>query len=94
MAEFDLPAVIDYIMNTTKVANLTYIGHSQGTEISFALLSRFPEYQKKVNLAVELAPIAEVTHVEGLMKFLNQINGNKNPDVTKIFYLSEKRLKL
>ena len=31
LGKYDQPAVIDYILKTTGVPNLTYIGHSQGT---------------------------------------------------------------
>jgi pimeloyl-ACP methyl ester carboxylesterase len=31
MAEFDQPALWDYILKETGVEKITYIGHSQGT---------------------------------------------------------------
>lgn len=48
MAEYDLPATIDYILNFTSKEQLIYIGHSQGTLIAFALFSSNPKYAMKV----------------------------------------------
>lgn len=48
MAEFDLPAMIDYVLKETGQKKLFYIGHSQGTSAAFALLSESPEYNEKV----------------------------------------------
>jgi pimeloyl-ACP methyl ester carboxylesterase len=31
LGKFDQPAVIDFILQKTRVQNLTYVGHSQGT---------------------------------------------------------------
>lgn len=50
MAEYDLPAMIDYVLNTTGQKQLSYIGHSQGTTTAFALLSQNPEYNAKVSI--------------------------------------------
>ncbi|XP_042913749.1 gastric triacylglycerol lipase-like, partial [Parasteatoda tepidariorum] len=70
MAEYDLPAMIDYILNVTKEDNLVYIGHSQGTTIAFALLSEKPLYNEKIKLFVALAPEVEVSHVKSIVSYL------------------------
>ncbi|XP_042909902.1 gastric triacylglycerol lipase-like [Parasteatoda tepidariorum] len=67
MAEFDLPAMIDYILDETKAKSLSYIGHSQGTTVAFALLSEKPIYNEKINLFVALAPEVEVSHGKGVL---------------------------
>ena len=36
MAEYDLPAEIDYVLKTTGAQTLSYISHSQGTAQGFA----------------------------------------------------------
>ncbi|XP_015603030.1 lipase 3 isoform X2 [Cephus cinctus] len=57
MSQYDIPAMIDYILKETEVKSLVYIGHSMGTTIIYALLSTKPEYNDKIKLIVSLAPI-------------------------------------
>lgn len=57
MAVKDIPLNIDYILNITGNKKLSYIGHSQGTTIFFALMADLPEYNDKVNVMHALAPI-------------------------------------
>lgn len=63
MGEFDLPAVIDYILMQTKVPKLQYIGHSQGTATFFVLESLKPQYNDKIEVMHALAPVAFMSHV-------------------------------
>lgn len=48
MAEYDLPAMINYILQVTKRKQIVYIGHSQGSLIGFAKFSSDLELGKKV----------------------------------------------
>lgn len=58
MADYDLPAVFDYIFKETGCSSLTYIGHSQGTMQMLSALSTNPEYWRpKINVAILLAPV-------------------------------------
>lgn len=50
MAAYDLPASIDYILQTTGQSSLGYVGHSQGTTMGFAALSSQPQLASKVSL--------------------------------------------
>ena len=64
MARQDLPTIIDYILQKTSRANLTYIGHSEGTTQFFLGASLLPEYfTAKVNLFVALAPVASTANI-------------------------------
>ncbi|WZN63320.1 lipase [Chloropicon roscoffensis] len=60
MAEYDLPAEIDYVLKTTGAQTLSYISHSQGTAQGFAAFSENPELARKVGVHVALAPVAFV----------------------------------
>ncbi|KAG8180326.1 hypothetical protein JTE90_016360 [Oedothorax gibbosus] len=70
MAEFDLPALIDFVLNATETKQLYYVGHSQGTAAAFALFSQSPEYNDKVKLFVALAPVTTVGHITSAIKYL------------------------
>lgn len=50
MAEFDLPAMIDYVLRETNHSSLHYFAHSQGTLAMFARLSEDVILAKKVQL--------------------------------------------
>lgn len=71
MALKDLPAVINYILNTTQQEALYYIGHSQGTTIGFMAFSSLPELSDKVKLFVALAPVATVEFTQSPMTKLS-----------------------
>lgn len=55
---FDLPAMINYILNYTKEESLTYIGHSMATTAMFITLSEHEEFNKKISLVIGYTPIA------------------------------------
>lgn len=60
---FDLPAMIDYVLNKTEETSLKYIGYSQGTTSFFVMASERPEYNDKVSLMVALSPVAYMSNV-------------------------------
>ncbi|KAL3223465.1 hypothetical protein MRX96_049799 [Rhipicephalus microplus] len=66
----DLPAVIDHILNVTNFTKVGLLTTSQGTTASLVLLSMLPEYNKKVNILVGYAPVANVTHFTSPMRLL------------------------
>ncbi|XP_011265903.2 lipase 3 [Camponotus floridanus] len=81
MGIYDLPAMIDYILNQTGEKQLFYIGFSQGTTQFWVLASLKPEYNRKIKLMLALAPVAYMGHLGGLLKPLSVL-GN----FFKIFY--------
>ncbi|GFY67884.1 hypothetical protein TNIN_366361 [Trichonephila inaurata madagascariensis] len=70
MGAYDLPAMIDHVLNVTNQDQLAYIGHSQGTTAAFALLSENPEYNKKVKVFIALAPVASGIHITNVVSYL------------------------
>lgn len=70
MAEYDLPSMIDLVLNVTGKKSLTYIGHSQGTTTAFALLSQKAEYNEKIDMFIALAPVATVGHMTSAIRYL------------------------
>jgi pimeloyl-ACP methyl ester carboxylesterase len=67
MAKYDLPAQLNYVLTTTKVEKLTYIGHSQGTTQAFAGFSMNAELASKINLFIALAPVAKIKNQKSKM---------------------------
>ncbi|CAG9313493.1 unnamed protein product [Blepharisma stoltei] len=64
MADYDLPAVIPYVLQTTGQKKLTYIGHSQGTLQMFAHLSSNQTFINNINIFIALAPVGTVRHIK------------------------------
>ncbi|KXJ76707.1 hypothetical protein RP20_CCG009159 [Aedes albopictus] len=60
---YDLPAIIDYIVDVTSYGKLHCVGFSQGTTTYFVLTSTRPEYNDKVALMVAFAPSAFVKQI-------------------------------
>lgn len=58
MGVYDMPAVLNYILNQTNNSSLNFIGHSQATTSLLVLLSQRPEYNSKINQAHLFAPPA------------------------------------
>lgn len=54
---YDLPAIIDYILNVTGKPYLSYIGHSRGCAMAVVLTSTRPEYNSKINVVQAMAPV-------------------------------------
>jgi len=64
MAEKDLPALIDFILDNTGLENISYVGHSEGTTQMFLAGSLMPEYfTPKINVYAALAPVATTANI-------------------------------
>ncbi|XP_063832088.1 lipase 1-like [Ostrinia nubilalis] len=61
---YDLPAMIDLVLNQTGQTGLQAIGHSQGNSIFYILTAEKPEYNDKIKLMIALAPICYLHHVK------------------------------
>ena len=63
MGQYDIPATLDYITQTTGYEKIAYIGFSQGTTQLFYGLTVLPEYfRTKVSVFVALAPVTQISH--------------------------------
>lgn len=72
---YDLPAMIDYILEKTGHSELYFIGHSQGTTTFYVMLSERPEYNSKIKGMISLAPIAFLSNQRSpLFKYLVHFN--------------------
>ena len=68
MADFDLPAMLTYVLNVTGQEQLFYVGHSQGTLMGFTGFSDNPELGKKVKQFFALAPVYTLNHCSEIAK--------------------------
>jgi pimeloyl-ACP methyl ester carboxylesterase len=62
MADFDVPAQVEYVLSQSDYKKLVYIGHSQGSTQMFAHLSEHVSFADKLYCAIMLNPVASVTH--------------------------------
>ncbi|XP_014737713.1 PREDICTED: lipase member N-like [Sturnus vulgaris] len=65
MAMYDLPAMVDFILNVNGQEKLFYIGHSQGSSLGFIAFSSMPHLAEKIKLFFALAPAYTFRHVRG-----------------------------
>lgn len=70
MAEYDIPAMLEYALKVSGQTQLFYIGHSQGTLVGFTGFSSNPELAKKVKLFIALAPIFYLNHTAEILRDL------------------------
>ncbi|XP_063710224.1 lysosomal acid lipase/cholesteryl ester hydrolase-like [Symsagittifera roscoffensis] len=61
MAQFDLPATVNYILETTGYEKIYYVGHSQGTLMAFLQMSEDETLQDKIEFAFMLTPVYTLT---------------------------------
>lgn len=59
---YDVPALIDYILKTTNHEQIMYVGHSQGNMVFYIMCHNRPEYANKVKLFVNLSPVATLNN--------------------------------
>jgi len=62
-ARYDLPAMIDYVVNTTQQQQIFYVGYSQGSMMGFAGFSQNPALQAKIKIFFGLAPVSRLRNV-------------------------------
>jgi lysosomal acid lipase/cholesteryl ester hydrolase len=58
MGRYDLPAMINYVLNVSKRPTLSYIGHSEGTTQAFVGFTYNQEVAKRVSYFGAMAPVA------------------------------------
>ncbi|CAG5038181.1 unnamed protein product [Parnassius apollo] len=78
---YDLPAIIDTILNKTGAEILNAIGYSVGNTIFYVLCSTRPEYNSKINVLMALAPICYLQNVPPPLSTLIQLS----PLIYKLF---------
>jgi len=62
MAQYDLPAHLDYVIEVTGFPKVNWVGHSQGTTHFFAGILQDMQQQHKVNAFAGLGPVLTVNN--------------------------------
>ena len=70
MGMYDLPAMINKALETTRQEKLFYLGHSMGTTAFMVMTNMRPEMNEKIELASLLAPEAYLGHARSPLKYL------------------------
>ncbi|XP_037071346.1 lipase 3-like [Pollicipes pollicipes] len=77
MGMYDVPAMIDFILETTGQKDLYYVGHSMGKSMFWVMMYNHPEYNDKVRLMQGVGPVARLDHTSSVIRyfapFANQI---------------------
>nr|XP_014085183.2 lipase 3 [Bactrocera oleae] len=60
---YDVPAVVDYVRETTVQQQVHFVAHSQGSTVFFVLLAERPEYNEKFASASLLAPVVFLANI-------------------------------
>lgn len=66
MAQYDIPAAVNYILKRTGRRTLAYIGHSRGTTVAFAALTIYPDLNRKIRPLIALSPITTIKFASGI----------------------------
>jgi len=71
MGIYDVPAVIDKILNYTQQPQLNYISYSMGSTQYMVMLSQKPEYNAKIRKGFLLAPAGIINSATSPMRHLS-----------------------
>lgn len=77
VGDYDIPAIIEYILKITGQPKLTYVGHSLGAAWFFIAAINHPELNDKIEMMIALAPFASSvyypTHYPLILKNIDAI---------------------
>ncbi|GMF32602.1 unnamed protein product [Phytophthora lilii] len=70
MALYDMPAMLNYVLDITGHSTLSYVGHSEGTMQAFAGFSVNQDLAKKVSYFGALGPVAYLGHITPVFELM------------------------
>lgn len=77
MAEYDLPAVLDFIQQTTGQERISFVGFSQGSTVALAALASQPELAQRLKAVALMGPVSYLQHLESQpLKMLASLNSD------------------
>ena len=88
MGAYDLPSMLNKVLETTGQEKLFYVGHSMGTTAFMVMANMHPEMNEKVELASFLAPVAYLQHATSpLLVALAPIVDQIDVSIKTVIYL-------
>ncbi|XP_027711690.1 lipase member N-like [Vombatus ursinus] len=66
MGRYDLPSVINFIVQKTGQEKLYFVGHSLGTTIGFIALATRPEVARRIKMNFVLGPVASFKYPKSI----------------------------
>ncbi|CAG5117927.1 unnamed protein product, partial [Candidula unifasciata] len=70
MGAYDVPAMVNFVVATSGVEQVYYVGHSQGTTIGFIAFGENEEVAAKIKQFIALAPVARIANTKSPMRLL------------------------
>lgn len=70
MATYDVPAMVNFVVATSGVDQVHYVGHSQGTTIGFIAFSENADVAAKIKHFIALAPVARIANTKSPIRLL------------------------
>jgi lysosomal acid lipase/cholesteryl ester hydrolase len=67
MGVYDLPAIIDYVLEVSKQHSLYYVAHCMGRTMFFVLTSTLPHYNSKIRIMFGFGPASFNSHMKNMM---------------------------
>ncbi|XP_068205750.1 lipase lipl-4-like isoform X2 [Palaemon carinicauda] len=72
-ARYDIPAMLKYVRTTSGVNQVSYIGHSMGTTMFFAMMNIHPHINSWVRVMAAMAPVAYMHNKHAPIAILSPI---------------------
>ena len=75
MGKYDIPAMIEFVLKTTRQPSLSFVAHGLGTTAFFIAMILQPELNSKVDVMVALSPITVLTNAKTTARRFAGITG-------------------
>ncbi|XP_027294811.1 tear acid lipase-like protein [Cricetulus griseus] len=72
--KFDIPAIIDFIVNKTGQKQIYYVGHSQGTLLAYGAFATNPQVAQKIKANLALAPVVTTRYLSGAFRTIAYVD--------------------
>ncbi|CAD5212984.1 unnamed protein product [Bursaphelenchus okinawaensis] len=74
MAEYDIPAIVEYVKLVSKKKQVQFLGYSQGALLLLAKLSMDPGFSQNIQRFYAVAPVTRVRNLKGPMAAIGRFH--------------------